>query len=506
MIVQSKDIAKPIRESADVCIIGSGCGGGPSAKILAEAGKKVVVIEEGGSYKSEEFVPTEEWAFTNLYQQRAGQATTDLSVTILQGRMVGGSTPINWMTSLRTPEFVLDAWTKLGLSGYAPKEMEPHFASVENYLNIHPEPDENHNRQNKIILEGAKKLGYRTHLNGRNHEGCIQAGVCGFGCPTGAKKSVDVTYIADAVQRGATVFSDCRAEKIEVRGTMKRVSGFVLDRPTRKPRFEFSIEAPIVIVAGSAIQSPLLLQKSGLTNAHIGKHLTFHLTTAVFGEHTTPMYPWKGIPQSAFCNEFVNKNGDGGGFWIEAVPATAVLTAMALPGFGQPHREKMKLYPNAGASIVLVKEIDSEGSVTPNDFGRPTISYKVGPRDLEYLKQGIAAAARIHFAAGAKSVMTLHARQTVFNSPSEIEKKLDDASWGTNELSLFSAHPLGTCRMGKDLHSSVVNSVGQSHDVKGLFVIDGSVTPTSLGVNPMVTLLAIAEKNAKWVAENWQQI
>lgn len=509
MIVEAKDISKPVRESADVCIIGSGCGGGASAKILAQAGKKVIVVEEGGYFRTQDFQTTEEFAFSNLYRERAGQATDNLSVTILQGKCVGGSSTVNWTTSLRTPGFVLERWARdFGVDGLGSGDLDRYFERVEKYINVHVEPDENHNLQNRIILDGAKKLGYRAMANGRNTRDCARIGACGFGCPIGAKMSVDVTYIPDAVKAGATVYSDFRAEKIEVNGRRKRVTGVIVDRSTREIKSDFSIDAPIVIVSASSIFSPLLLLKSKLANSsgHVGKHLTFHLTSALLGLFDRPMYPSRGIPQSALCDEFLNKNGDGGGFWMEAVPATPTLAALAVPGFGDEHRRLMHEYPNIGATLVLVKEIDSEGRVTVNDYGRPSISYDLGSRDLEYLKQGLKATAEIQFAAGAREVLTLHTRKTSFKSVDEIQAKLAHTHWGPNELALYSAHPLGSCRMGKDPRNSVVDSHCQTHDVKGLFVIDGSVTPTSLGVNPQVTILSIAEKSAEWIADNYSRL
>jgi choline dehydrogenase-like flavoprotein len=509
MIVQSSEINGPVRESADVCIIGSGCGGGASAKVLSEAGKKVIVLEEGGYYTSKDFDATEQTAYQNLYQQRAGQATDDLAVTVLQGRCVGGSSTVNWTTSLRTPEFVLEAWKRdHGVQGFSSKELEPYFEKVERYLNVHTEPFENHNPNNRIILDGAKKLGYRAISVGRNTKDCVKAGACGLGCPFDAKKTVDITYIPDAVKNGATVFANFRANKIEVARTTKRVRGVVFDHETQKPKTDFIIEAPVVIVSASAINSPVLLIKSNLANSsgELGKNLTFHLTTAVLGVFDRMMYGAGGIPQSAMSDEFLNKYHDDGGFWLEAVPIYPTLAALALPGFGSTHRDLLHQYPHIGATIILVKEIDSSGRVTVNENGRASISYSLRDRDLEYLKQGVAVAARVQFAAGAKRVMTLHACRTEFNSPSEIDTKLAASSWGTNEISLYSAHPLGTCRMGGDPRKSVVDEHCQTHDVKGLFVIDGSITPTSLGVNPQVTILAIAEKNAEWIADNFAGI
>ncbi|HTY09915.1 MAG TPA: GMC family oxidoreductase [Bacteroidota bacterium] len=505
MIIQSKDISKPVRESADVCIIGSGCGGGASAKVLAEAGKKVIVLEEGGYFTSGDFDMTEQTAYQNLYRERAGQATGDLAVTVLQGKCIGGSSTVNWTTSLRTPDFVLEKWAKtFDVRGLSSKDLEPYFERIEKYLNVHVEPEEYHNPNNRIILDGARKLGYHAEASGRNTRDCKRAGACGLGCPFDAKLSVNVTYIPDAVKAGAAVFANFCADEIDVSGRLKRVFGSVVDQSAQKVKTDFIIEAPVVIVAASAIHSPALLLRSGLANSsgEVGNHLTFHLTSAVLGVYDRIIYPAGGIPQSALCSEFLNKNKDGGGFWIEAVPVYPTLASLAIPGFGNAHKELMRKYPNIGASIVLVKEIDSEGSVTLNSYGRPSISYEAGGRDLGYLKEGLNVAAKIHFAAGAKRVMTLHSQKMEFSSPAEIDSALANAEWGANEIALYSAHPLGTCRMAEHPLQSVVDSHCETHDVRGLFVIDGSVTPTSLGVNPQMTILAIAEKSAEWIAEN----
>jgi len=506
MILQGKDVTTPVRENADVCIIGSGCGGGAAAKVLAEAGRRVVVLEEGGYYTASDFDMTEETAYRNLYRERGGQATDDLAVTVLQGRCVGGSSTVNWTTSLRTPEFVLDRWEHVfDVKGLSPKELEPYFERIEKYLNIHLEPEEHHNPNNRIILTGAQKLGYRARAIGRNTRDCQEAGACGLGCPFDAKLSVNVTYIPDAVKAGAVVCADFKAENIEVIGNTKRVYGTVIDRATNARKTDFVVEAPVVILSAGAIHTPALLFRSGLANSsgEVGNHLTLHLTSAVLGMFEGVVYPAGGIPQSAMCDEFLNTNNDGGGFWIEAVPAYPVLASLALPGFGDSHKALMRGYKHIGASIVLVKEIDSEGSVGLNEYGRPVISYNIGEKDLDCMKRGLKTAARIHFAAGAKKVLTLHAEKNEFTSSGELDEGFARARWGRNELSLYSAHPLGTCRMAEHPLRSVVNSHCETHDIGGLFVIDGSVMPTSLGVNPQLTILAVAEKSAEWIAENF---
>ncbi len=509
MIIQGKDISSDLRESADVCIIGSGCGGAAAAKILAESGKKVVVLEEGGYYAPGDFQQTEEWGFSNLYVQRAGLATTDLSTTVLQGRCVGGSSTINWTTSLRTSRFTLDHWVNdHGLTSLSSERLGPYFDRIESYLNIHAEPYERHNAQNRKILDGARALGYSAQANGRNVRDCAELGVCGMGCPIGGKTSADVTYVKDAIRAGATVISDAHALRIEMSGGRRIVSGDILQRETRERKHGFSIEATAVIVSASAITSPRLLASSGLglsSNA-LGNNLTFHRTSAVLGVYDSPQQSWKGIPQSAMCDQFMNIDGKRGGFWVESAPYGPALAAMSVPSFGKQHAALMELLPYICVFIVLVNDTDSSGTVTSSDGGRPLISYRTGPRDSHHMRQAIEAGTRIHFAAGARSVFTLHTTPLSFSSPGEIQAKLRRAPWGPNDITMFSAHPLGTCRMGTDPRTSVVDPTGKVHDTPGVYVLDGSILPSSLSVNPQVTILAVVEKLAEGIADDWSSI
>ncbi len=488
--------------TADVCIVGSGCGGGVCAKVLAEAGMKVVLVEEGGYFTAEDFNQREDDVYQKMYRHRAGLATEDLSFTILTGKTVGGTTTINWTTSLRTPRFVLDHWAKdLHLEQYSYDELLPYFEKVERYLNVHQEPDERHNENNRIVYDGARALGYHAESTGRNVDGCIQCGYCGLGCAYDVKLSANLTYIPDAEKAGAQIISRARAENISVNGVRKTVEGYLLEEQSDTVVGSFKIDAPIVIVAGSAIHTPVLLLKSKLANGNrkVGSTLTLHPTTAVLGVFDRIIDPGYGIPQSAVCDEFMNYRNDRGGYWIEAVPVHPALAAMSLPEFGEKHRSVMERYRNLGASIVLVKDTDSFGSVKINQFGRPIINYTLGDRDRQYVREGLDTAARIQFAAGAREVGTLHARKTIFGSPDEIQRKLSTARYGPNEIVMYSAHPLSSCRMGVNPRTSVVGPDGESHEVSGLFICDGSIIPTSLGVNPQLTIFAVAERIAEGI-------
>jgi choline dehydrogenase-like flavoprotein len=491
--------------TADVCIVGSGCGGGVCAKVLAEAGMNVVLVEEGGYFRREDFNQREDDVYQKMYRHRAGLATEDLSFTILMGKTVGGTTTINWTTSLRTPRFVLDHWaTDLHLEQYSFNGLLPYFEKVERYLNIHPEPYERHNENNRIVYDGARELGYHAEPTGRNVHGCIQCGYCGLGCTYEVKLSVNLTYIPDAEKAGAQIISRARAENIAVNGARKTVEGYLLEEQSEAVSGSFRIDAPIVIVAASAIHTPVLLLKSKLANGNrrVGATLTLHPTTAVLGVFDRIIDPGYGIPQSVVCNEFMNYRNDDGGYWIEAVPVHPALAAISLPEFGDKHRSVMEQYRHLGASIVLVKDTDSYGNVKVNEFGRPVINYTLGDHDRTYVREGLGTATRIQFAAGALEVGTLHARKTIFGSPDEIQLKLSTARYGPNEIVMYSAHPLSSCRMGVDPGTSVVGPDGESHEIPGLYICDGSIIPTSLGVNPQLTIFAVAEKIAEGIVAN----
>jgi choline dehydrogenase-like flavoprotein len=319
---------------------------------------------------------------------------------------------------------------------------------------------------------------------------------------------VDVTYLQDAANRGASIIADARADTVEVNGNKKIVRGNILERGSGVSRGSFAVDSSVVIVSASATSTPLILGRSGLggTSGELGRNLTFHKTSAVIGVYDTPQLSWKGIPQSAMCDEFMNDDGRRGGFWVESAPFGPVLASMSLASFGKTHAEGMELLPYISVFLVLVNDTDSGGSVSPTDSGRPSLRYSTGPNDAAYMLRAIATAARMHFAAGARQVMTLHSQPVIMTDPGNIDRSLRRSAWGENDVAMFSAHPLGTCRMGTDPRSSVVDRHGMIHDRKGIFVIDGSMLPTSLSVNPQVTILAVAESHAEWISDNWQSI
>jgi choline dehydrogenase-like flavoprotein len=494
MIYDPKKITEEKVLEADICIIGSGAGGAISAAKLA--GKhSIIMLEKGPNVTGKDFTQNESQSIKRLYQVQGALTTNDASFRILQGRALGGSTTINWMTSFRTPELVLNQWVEeFGLEDYQPKYMENHFSEVEKRLSVHKVPDEEQNSQNRIILDGCKKLGIHADYIANNSIECIGCGYCGMGCYYDAKQDMRLTYLKDSLAtNNMSIYTGVEAEKIQYNSKNEQITTAVtLGKEYGIASKILKIKSKRTIVAGSAIWTPVVFQKSKLTkNKTLGKYLHIHPVTLALGKFDRIIDPSYGIPQSAYSHEYINMDGKGYGFWVEAPPVQPLMAGVNYPGLGEDRNELMKNMRNSGILLVLVRDGANHRSNGEVKWGRGrlNINYKLCKEDKYHLLKGLDNALEILFAAGAQETFSMHMQTTSMKTPADIEK-LHKLKSGPNQLSMFSAHPLGTARMGTNPKTSVVGPTMEMYDYPGIYVADGSILPTALGVNPMITILS----------------
>lgn len=491
----------------DAVIVGSGAGGATAAARLAEAGLDVIIVESGEQVPYDQFDEREGSLFERLYAEGGLRSSDDLGVSIVQGETLGGSTTVNWMIVLRTPEWVLDEWTRFhGTEGMTAADLAPVFARIEDELHARLVPDDAHSPNNRIVLDGAAALGWssqRALINARN---CIRTGFCGYGCRSGAKQGTLETYLPRAMAAGARLLVNAEARHIEFverGGLFPKKRLHILQRQPDGSLRDVSIEAKAVVVAGGAIGTPLLLQRSGLDGGGVGKFLRLHPTTGLLGKYDREIYAAGGIPLSSVCDEFHRLDEFGYGTWIETPPLHPALAATACAGIGQVHREQMLGFRNIGALIILTRDGAerelSNGDVRLRRDGSVSIRYRLGARDRAHALVGLEAAARLHFAAGAREVVTSHTEPVVLRHPDEVSR-IRERPMGPNDLPFFSAHVNGTCRLGTDPATAGADPNGERFGAPGVFITDGSLLPTAPGVNPQETIFALSSVIAERIA------
>jgi choline dehydrogenase-like flavoprotein len=506
-IVDGAELSDLSSIEVDFVVVGSGAGGSVAAAVLAESGAKVAVIEEGGHYARRDFNMQESWAYPALYQDHGNRATDDLSISILQGRSVGGGTTVNWASSFRTPERTLRLWAERhGVRGLDAATLAPHFQAVERRLDIGAGNPDDVNANNRKLLEGAAKLGWEPALIRRSVKGCARLGTCHLGCPLDAKRSARTTYLADAVAAGAQVFADCRVKLVETdRGRVRAVTADVLDRASDRPRARLVAYARRgVVLAAGAINTPALLLRSeaGLDSGLVGRRTFLHPTVPLVAFYDQPIEGFYGAPQSVAVHHFADR-GSRVGYFLETAPTQPMLSALATPGFGDGHRRIMERLPHVQATIALLidgQHEDQGGRVDVNRDGRSRLRYPLHPALRAAAIDALADMARLQLAAGAREVMTLHETPIVIRSEADIAR-IAEAPFGPNQHTLFSAHQMGGAAMGGDPGRSVVDSRGRHHAIENLWIVDGSIFPTSLGVNPQLSIYAHARLFAMEIAK-----
>ena len=503
--------------ACDVCVIGSGGGGAVAAAELARGGLDVVVLEQGPHWTSKDFTQREEEMLPRLFEEAGLRQTEDGSITILQGRNVGGSTVHNLCYAFRTPDPILALWRdEHGLASLTPEALGPSFERVEKSLKVKPIREDEVNVLNRIIRTGAEKLGYSGFVTKHNREGCVRAGYCILGCSYDAKQSMLVTYVPEAEQLGARLYASARAERIETDGAAprpraRRVLGHAI-RADGREGAPFRVDARAVVLAAGAVASPDLLLRSGLAggSGHLGRNLHLHPSVMAAGFFEEPIHAYRGIPQSYYVDEFIDLARDPhSGYVLMPIAGFPVLTATQLPGFGRDHYARMKKFAHLAGLLVLLHD-RSAGTVAPGPSpARPKISYRLLPDDQRLLAEGLVHCAEVLFAGGAHEVLIPYATDPVLLRPSDDLAAITRrgvAQDGPNAIPMASTHPQSTCRMSGSPADGVVGEYGECHEVAGLFVADMSVFPTSLGAPPQITTAALADRTARHIRSRWSEL
>jgi len=494
----------------DVCVVGSGAGGAVVAQRLATAGKRVIVLEDGGFHASSTFDLTERNMFARLYQEGGARATVDQSMAITQGRAVGGTTVINWTTCFRTPQRVMDHWAEHhGVEGLTLDALVPHWQSIEERLHVVQMRLDQVNRNNMLTWRGLEALGWHKDLLSRNVKNCAHSGYCGMGCVIDAKQSMLVTFIPEAVHAGAEVYANAWVERIEVENrrcsrVVARVRSPFTDRFSGRT---LTVRARATVLAGGAINTPAILLRSGIDpSGRTGKRTFFHPAVGGVGVHAERVEPFVGSPQYVYSDEHVDRGPDRMGFLLEGAPIFPMTNGSFPRTLGAERQAIMELLPYSSLTGALLHDgfdladPDEGATIALTAGGRPEIHYKWTPRLEEGLRAATQATLEIQLAAGARQVYSSHAFYA--HDRAELERAMASAKFGACEVPVFVAHCMGGCAMGTDPATSVVDSrTLRHHALDDVFVIDGSVYPTSLTVNPQISIYGLAS----WASEHVRQ-
>ncbi len=497
--------AQPGRIDCDVVVIGTGAGGAAAGVEFARAGRRVVFLEAGGAFSARDFARRSlPWSLTRLWSSRGAQtsapgSSTSPVVLVPSGRVVGGSTVLNSAICFKPPEHRLREWcARTGSGLFDPASFGLVVDEVWGRIGVAPTHAGIGRRNNQLFEQGCRALGFTHAWMNRNAPGCVGCGVCQLGCPSGGKASVDKSLLPEALNRGATILTHARARQVVLQGG--RATGVdveIVDPLTERVTGDLHVAASVVVVAANALFSPLVLQRSGITHPHLGQHLAIHPGVAVLGEFADPVVMWDGVPQGyyAFCP-------DDDHALLETANAgpAEMFSLLSRPGDVDSVRRLAHL-AMAGA---MIRDTGTGTVSLDDDDGIPRPRFTVGftDRDLQAFRAGARAIVRAWFAAGARRVAPGVTPLRFVDNERDAFAIVDELVEARRLAQPYGSHPHGTCRMGPadGPHAGVVDDRGAVYGTQGLYVMDGSVFPTTLGVNPQVTIMATATALARRAA------
>lgn len=500
--------------TCDVAVIGSGAGAGISAELLTKAGLKIVIIEEGPLKSSTDFHQKESEAYPQLYQESAARKTEDKAINILQGRCVGGSTTVNWTSSFRTPAATLAFWqNQFGLKDYNTDALSAYFDQAERRLNIGPwltAPNEN----NDLLRRGAAKLGIPAMAIARNVKGCWNLGSCGMGCPTNAKQSMLVTTIPAALDKGAQLLVETRAERFELANgritalfCSSQASNTIQGEQIRAQNV-IKIIAKHYVLAGGAINSPALLLRSGAPDPHgnLGKRSFLHPVVMSSGVFEQKVEAWQGAPQTIYSDHFLDTQAIDGpiGYKLEAPPLHPIIFATTVPGMGQAQHDLLKAFPHSHTLLALMRDgfhdQSQGGKVKLRADGSPVLDYPLTDYVMDGARRALLSMMEIQFAAGAIKVLPLHEMAQTYTTWTEARDAVKALPMKPMLTKIVSAHVMGGCGLAGIEKLGVTRPDGVHWQIENLSIHDGSLFPTSIGANPQLSIYGVVNRLAQGLA------
>ncbi len=484
----------------DVVIVGSGAGGGVMAAELAEAGRSVVVLEEGDHHPTESFSTATAEMLRGLYRDGGTSATVGRApIAFSEGRCVGGSTVVNGGMSFRASERILDRWAALsGDRSLHKTALDPQYSRVERFLSVGPPDEGSVGNDQRLLRRGAEGLGWRVIDDTRNHVHCSGCNVCTWGCPTGAKQSTLVSYLPRALRFGATVWTGCRVDRVLMEG--KRAVGVSgrLSAHDGGPRRQFEVRADNVVVCAGAVQTPALLQRSRIRtpSGQLGRNLTVHPGAGVVAVFDEAVEGWKGAHQSIQIREFEDE-----GIVLAAVNLPPSLTARSLPFVGERLGDAMRDYDHMVTAGVLVEDTGA-GRVRSVGSNGVVVTYPLNDRDTSEVTRAVMLLCDALFEAGAHTVHLPFAGRDALHGMDDL-RRARHIPVRASDIPLFTVHLMGTARAGTEPTWAVCDPQGAVHDTVGLTVADASLFPGPVGVNPMLTVMALATRAAERMIDEW---
>ena len=480
---------------ADFVIVGSGAGGGAAARVLSRAGRSVAVLEEGPLAKTSELQPVLNQSMATLFRGRGRTAAMGkVPIPFLQGRCVGGTTFVNSAIIWRLPEKILARWQhEHGLADdFREGELGRAFDELESELHVQEVQPDAVTQSDRLMRDGAQKAGIESRTIRRNESGCKGSGRCFHGCPSEAKQSTAVNSLRRAVHDGANVFAGARVERVVVQGG-RAVAVEGRSAQSGKP---FRVQArKAVVVSASAVQSPNLLRKSGVRGPHLGEHFMSHPGSSVSGLYAERVDMWSGASQGYEAYGL----RDTVGVKFETINVPPEVAASRLPGAGRKLAGYLERLDKLAVWAVALRA-DAEGSVRPSWLLGDLVRYQLTRHDVERLRAGVAAAARMHFLAGALEVLPgVHGAPEVLTSMDQV-KAIEEGPLDAGAYALLCTHLFGGCRASAQASGGVVDGKLRVHGVDGLYVMDASVFPSNTGVNPQHSIMALSHVAASRLA------